>query len=157
MYYSVRGCEVFNHGMAGFMTTCASEFSVYSLCSNSNEPVSDDIRWSAARPCSGTPWLRSRPLCALRHAAYHCATSGVCVTRRLVRVGGHERSPNQLEELFRDLGPMPPAEDCDDRAMWVAAMINPLPALGVAYEIRPAVLTAQSPTTRLQVVSPRLT
>jgi len=68
-----------------------------------------------------------------------------------VREGGHERSPNQLEELFCDLGPMPPAEDCDDRAMWVAAMINPLPALGVAYEIRPAVLTAQSPTTRLQV------
>jgi hypothetical protein len=45
---------------------------------------------------------------------------------RLVREGGHERHPEQLSELFRDLGPLPPAEDCDDRAFWVAAMINPV-------------------------------
>mmetsp|Transcript_14844 Transcript_14844/g.31881 ORF Transcript_14844/g.31881 Transcript_14844/m.31881 type:complete len:372 (-) Transcript_14844:478-1593(-) len=71
--------------------------------------------------------------------------------QRLVREGGHERQPDQLTSLYRDLGPLPPAEDCDDRALWVAALINPVPALGVAYEIRPAVLTAQSTTTRLEV------
>ena len=70
---------------------------------------------------------------------------------RLVREGGHERHPDQLNNLFRDLGPMPPAEDCDDRAIWLAALINPLPALGVALEIRPAVLTAQATSTRLEV------
>eukprot|EP00241_Pyramimonas_parkeae_P005880 CAMPEP_0114258912 /NCGR_PEP_ID=MMETSP0058-20121206/19599_1 /TAXON_ID=36894 /ORGANISM="Pyramimonas parkeae, CCMP726" /LENGTH=401 /DNA_ID=CAMNT_0001373897 /DNA_START=6 /DNA_END=1210 /DNA_ORIENTATION=- len=71
--------------------------------------------------------------------------------RRLVVEGDHERHQDQLSNLFRDLGPIPPPEDCDDRAMWVAALINPLPALGVALEIRPAVLSAQSTTTRLQV------
>eukprot|EP00976_Prorocentrum_cordatum_P061625 1176380-Prorocentrum_minimum.AAC.1 len=53
--------------------------------------------------------------------------------RRLVREGGHEREPDQLTDLYRDLGPLPPAEDCDDRALWVAALINPVPALGVRH------------------------
>ena len=39
---------------------------------------------------------------------------------------------------------MPPADKPHRRAMWVAALINPLPALGVALEIRPAVLQASS-------------
>lgn len=37
---------------------------------------------------------------------------------------------------------MPPVRDADALALWAAALVNPLPALGVALEIRPAVLDA---------------
>ena len=52
-----------------------------------------------------------------------------------------------------DLGDMPPAEKPMDRSLWVAALINPLPALGVAMEIRPAVLQAPSTANALAVVT----
>eukprot|EP00434_Breviolum_minutum_P007186 symbB.v1.2.006342.t1/scaffold374.1/size218025/3 len=37
---------------------------------------------------------------------------------------------------------MPPPTRANDLAYWAAALVNPLPALGVALEIRPAVLQA---------------
>ncbi|KAL7566045.1 hypothetical protein ACA910_011058 [Epithemia clementina (nom. ined.)] len=43
-----------------------------------------------------------------------------------------------LKDRLESLGPMP--SDMTDRAFWVAAAINPLPALGVCIEIRPAML-----------------
>ena len=52
-----------------------------------------------------------------------------------------------------DLGDLPAATKPYDRAMWVAALINPLPALGVAMEIRPAVLQATSTADALAVVT----
>lgn len=64
--------------------------------------------------------------------------------KSLVVDGKRERQPNQIEMILKDLGPMPPAERPMDRSLWVAALINPLPALGVALEIRPAVLQAPS-------------
>jgi hypothetical protein len=51
-----------------------------------------------------------------------------------------ERQPNQLDEVLADLGEMPPAVMACERALWVAALINPLPGLGVAMEVRPAML-----------------
>ena len=68
----------------------------------------------------------------------------------LVR-GGRERAPGQLDRVMEDIGPMPPAEKPSQRALWVAALINPLPALGVALEVRPAVLMAPTADLRLQV------
>jgi hypothetical protein len=62
----------------------------------------------------------------------------------LVRSTGRERSPGHLAGVLSDLGPMPPAARPRDRAVWAAALINPLPALGVSLEIRPAVLCAAS-------------
>jgi hypothetical protein len=59
----------------------------------------------------------------------------------LVRDGGHEREPAQLEAVLEDLGP-PPSEDPLECALWVVALVNPLPALGVAKELRPAILAA---------------
>ena len=61
-----------------------------------------------------------------------------------MRSTGRERSPGHLAGVLADLGPMPPAARPRDRATWVAALINPLPALGVSLEIRPAVLCAAS-------------
>ena len=58
----------------------------------------------------------------------------------LVRNQGRERAEGQLERLMGDLGggerreerPVDPGE----LALWVGALINPLPALGVAMEVR---------------------
>jgi len=70
----------------------------------------------------------------------------------LVRTTGRERQPGQMDGLLKDLGPMPDAEDACERAFWAAALINPLPALGVCAEIRPVVLEAADASARLKVV-----
>ena len=46
---------------------------------------------------------------------------------------------------------MPSSKQPSARALWVAALINPLPALGVALEVRPAALMAPTADLRLQV------
>ena len=71
----------------------------------------------------------------------------------LVVQKGLERRPMQIASILRNLGTMPPADRPFDRALWVAALINPLPALGVALEIRPAVLQAPSAAAALAVVT----
>merc|ERR1712129_290798 len=68
----------------------------------------------------------------------------------LVKVG-HERQEGQIDMILEHLAPMPPASHVSARAIWVAALINPLPGLGVAWEIRPAILSATSAGSRLQV------
>ncbi|KAL1507038.1 hypothetical protein AB1Y20_007900 [Prymnesium parvum] len=68
----------------------------------------------------------------------------------LVRSTGRERVEGQIDGVLDDLGPMP--EEPNARALWVAGLINPLPALGVALEIRPAALMASSTEERLAVV-----
>ena len=45
---------------------------------------------------------------------------------------------------------MPDAARPSARALWVAGLINPLPALGVALEVRPGVLIADTADRRLQ-------
>jgi len=70
----------------------------------------------------------------------------------LVRNGGRERSPGQLDGVLRDLGPMPEAGAPSARALWIAGLINPLPALGVALEVRPSARMAPTAEMRLQVV-----
>jgi len=68
---------------------------------------------------------------------------------QLVRSAGKERVPRQLERIMLDLKQMPPATLPSARALWVSGLINPLPALGVALEIRPSVLTAQTAELRV--------
>mmetsp|Transcript_95566 Transcript_95566/g.242897 ORF Transcript_95566/g.242897 Transcript_95566/m.242897 type:complete len:329 (-) Transcript_95566:118-1104(-) len=63
-----------------------------------------------------------------------------------------ERFDGQVSAILEELGPMPSAEDVGALALWVAALVNPLPALGVAYEIRPAALASASVSKRLEVV-----
>ena len=77
----------------------------------------------------------------------------------VVRERNLERSPGEsLAQILADLGPMPEAEAVDDRAFWVAGLINPLPGLNIPpveelrMEIRPAVLAAQSTQERVEVV-----
>mmetsp|Transcript_35707 Transcript_35707/g.90870 ORF Transcript_35707/g.90870 Transcript_35707/m.90870 type:complete len:295 (+) Transcript_35707:53-937(+) len=72
--------------------------------------------------------------------------------RGLVEGSRFERFEGQVQGILEDLGPMPPPESAGRLALWVAALINPLPAMGVAYEIRPAALEAPSVAERLKVV-----
>jgi hypothetical protein len=76
----------------------------------------------------------------------------VGVWMRLVREGGHERSEGQLQTVLEDLGAMPsPDQRPGALAMWVGALINPLPSLGVAPEVRPALLRAMSSEQRVEL------
>ena len=83
----------------------------------------------------------------------------------LVRQARRERTPTQLDDVIQELGPMPDASRPSTRALWVAGLINPLPALSVsnprkfaamgasvAPEIRPSVLQASSVEARLSSV-----
>jgi hypothetical protein len=71
----------------------------------------------------------------------------------LVHLNGWERSRNQLERIKEGLGLMPAADAGGSKlALWAAALINPLPALGVAPEVRPDVLGAPTGYQRLLVV-----
>lgn len=96
-------------------------------------------------------WVEPQPGSAPDTAAASQLEPLVAAWCALVRKG-HEREPGQLDTLLADLGPMPSAGDPDERALWCAALVNPLPALGVAFEVRPAVLTADSAELRLQIV-----
>ena len=75
----------------------------------------------------------------------------VAIWCNFVRAGGHEKQDGQLDAVLKDLGEMPDASLPGARAVWVAALINPLPGLGVAWEIRPAMLAATTSAERLEV------
>ena len=62
-----------------------------------------------------------------------------------------ERSPGQIDGILEDLGDIPPADQPSERAFWIGALINPLPGMGVALEIRPALLTAKKAEQRVEV------
>ena len=75
----------------------------------------------------------------------------------LVVGGGHEKVPDHLAQVRRDLGPEPAPSEPSNLAIWVGGYINPLPALGVSLEIRPALLSATTPADRVQVAVAGLT
>eukprot|EP00980_Cylindrotheca_fusiformis_P030281 scaffold24620_cov137-Cylindrotheca_fusiformis.AAC.3 len=63
--------------------------------------------------------------------------------KALVIGEGWERYPGQLAQIINSIGPMPETRDLAgavDRALWVGALINPLPGMGVAPEIRHGIL-----------------
>ena len=69
-----------------------------------------------------------------------------------VRHGGHERFPGQLDQILADLGPCPSVDEPDAACLWLAALLNPLPALGVAPEIRGHVLRGHDWPDRLEKI-----
>mmetsp|Transcript_7424 Transcript_7424/g.11911 ORF Transcript_7424/g.11911 Transcript_7424/m.11911 type:complete len:333 (-) Transcript_7424:121-1119(-) len=71
--------------------------------------------------------------------------------QQLLKSSGRERFTGQMEQILLDLGPMPSADRPSALALWLAGLINPLPALGVALEIRPQVLMARETKERLQI------
>lgn len=77
--------------------------------------------------------------------------------KELVATGRWERFRGQLGRNLADLGPMPTATNMDgvvERSLWVGALINPLPGLGVAMEVRPLLLAAgDSPHEMVQIAT----
>ena len=61
---------------------------------------------------------------------------------RLVIDGKREQQPKHLELIKSHIGEFPDVKSFAERAVWVCSYINPIPSLGVAYEIRPALLMA---------------
>ena len=121
------------------------------------EPAAE--QWPPDRPIfeAKVRWLPSEKGTAAATVRAESLEELVDEWLELVRTGGREREPLQITRVLCDLGPMPDAEDADDRALWVAALINPLPALGVSREIRPAVLEAADGLARVNVVHEALT
>uniref|UniRef100_A0A7S2A921 Lon N-terminal domain-containing protein n=1 Tax=Trieres chinensis TaxID=1514140 RepID=A0A7S2A921_TRICV len=56
-----------------------------------------------------------------------------------------------MERTIRDLGPMP--ENICDRSIWTAALVNPLPPLGVCLEVRPAMLACRNNLERVTLAN----
>jgi len=63
----------------------------------------------------------------------------------------NERQPGQIDALLGQLGEIPPEHEPTERALWVGALINPLPSMGVAMEIRPALLVSKKAEERVQI------
>ena len=61
-----------------------------------------------------------------------------------------ERKPGQIDQLLEDLGPIPSWEQPSECAFRVGALINPMPAMSVALEIRPRLLLVKNPKERTQ-------
>ena len=62
-----------------------------------------------------------------------------------------------VRSVLQDIGPCPSVEDADffdptDFAIWGAALINPLPSLGVSPEVRGRILEAPDAMSRLQIL-----
>jgi len=57
-----------------------------------------------------------------------------------------------LERILSNLGSMPAVEEPSMRALWVAGLLNPMPTLDIAYEVRGATLMAPNAHLRLKAV-----
>ena len=108
---------------------------------------SGSVRWLSLD--ASTPGEQPAPAVLSRAKALDVLVSE---WMQLVKATGRERQPGQIEKILADLGPIPEPNRPTARALWIAGLINPLPALGVALEIRPACLTAETADIRLQVV-----
>jgi hypothetical protein len=63
----------------------------------------------------------------------------------------NEKTPGQIARLLEQIGEIPPPEEPTERALWVGALINPIPAMGVAMEVRPQLLIAKKAEDRVQL------
>ena len=58
-------------------------------------------------------------------------------------------TPESMKPRLDDIGPMP--NTLGKRALWTAALVNPLPALGVCFEVRPAMLACSNDYDRINL------
>lgn len=65
-----------------------------------------------------------------------------------------KQTPADLRRRLKDNGPMPKTPK--ERAIWVGALVNPIPNLGVCMEIRPALLSCQNDHDRMVLASTAL-
>lgn len=70
----------------------------------------------------------------------------------LVITNQWEQQKGQMQDIKTRLGPIPTVDEPLRLALWIAAAINPMPGLGVAREIRLAVVAASSHKERLELL-----
>uniref|UniRef100_A0A7R9WP48 Lon N-terminal domain-containing protein n=1 Tax=Craspedostauros australis TaxID=1486917 RepID=A0A7R9WP48_9STRA len=63
----------------------------------------------------------------------------------------NEKKPGQIDRLLQSLGEMPPATEPSERAFWIGALINPLPKLDVAQDIRGRLLVSPTAESRIHL------
>ena len=63
------------------------------------------------------------------------------------------KPPSHRAGVREALGAPPPPSAPNAYALWVGALVNPLPTLGVAPEIRPHLLAARSTLERIKIAS----
>lgn len=63
----------------------------------------------------------------------------------------HEKRDGQIDLLLSDLGEEPPSSQPSEKAFYVGALINPLPEMGVARGVRPAIITADTAERRVKI------
>jgi hypothetical protein len=73
--------------------------------------------------------------------------------RALVIARKRERQPGRVQSILSQIGTIPGCDRPAELALWVAALINPIPALGVACEIRPAILCAPTAGHMIRIAS----
>ena len=116
------------------------------------EPAIDDAEnWPPATPVfkARVRWLPEESSTAAAIVKASEIPPLVSEWLELVRNGKRERAPGQMDAILADIGAMPQPEEADDLALWVAALVNPIPSLGVCKEIRPKVLEARDVLTRV--------
>mmetsp|Transcript_30703 Transcript_30703/g.56251 ORF Transcript_30703/g.56251 Transcript_30703/m.56251 type:complete len:368 (+) Transcript_30703:63-1166(+) len=121
------------------------QFSKPSMADASGKPteVSSADRLSVARAISKSKQF-TEPNMNMKNGAS-------LVDRWIELAKENERQPGQIDALLKQLGEMPPEYEPTERAFWVGALINPLPSMGVAMEIRPALLVSKKAEERVQV------
>jgi Lon protease-like protein len=87
----------------------------------------------------------------LARAMFKARNISVLVNEWIVLARRNERLLGQIDQLLLDLGTLPPPEAPSECAYWVGALINPIPAMGVALEIRPSLLTAKTSEQRIDI------
>ena len=73
------------------------------------------------------------------------------VDRWIALARQNERQPGQIDTLLKDIGKPPSPDEPSELAFWVGALVNPLPGMGVAMEIRPQLLMAKTAEERVRV------
>ena len=63
----------------------------------------------------------------------------------------NERMPGQVDRLLEDLGPIPSWDEPSECALWIGALLNPLPPMGVAHEVRAKLLVATTAEERARI------
>jgi Lon protease-like protein len=114
----------------------------------------DDNAESSSSSSSSVPMSLARAMQMAREFTepnFSLAENQSLVDMWLSLARQRERSPGQIDGILQDLGPMPSWEEPTECAMWVGALINPIPALGVALEIRPKLLLARTAEERTQI------
>ena len=80
---------------------------------------------ASARPLNLETWCADHELLTMCRGLEPLVTEWT----ETVELGGWERGSNHLDMIRSSLGEMPDASNPNQRALWIAALINPLPPL----------------------------